>query len=94
MADWILTAAEWLGPLGAVISAVLLWLWKRNRPRKPAKVTFVPPRPTPAVRPREVAEADADTRSVIVDAGAALDEAPRDVEDWTDAGDDTAVRGR
>ena len=81
---------RFLLPLAALLERFLLWMWRR----KPAKVTYIPRKPTPAVRPREVAEADADTRSVIVEAEDALDEAPRDVEDWTDAGDDAATRGR
>ena len=81
---------RFLLPLAALLERFLLWLWRR----KPAKVTYIPRKPTPAITPREVAEADADTRSVIVEAEEALDEGARDVEDWTDAGDDAATRGR
>ena len=55
--DWILTAAGWFGPLGLLISGALAWLWKRNRPRKPARVTFVQPRDT--VAPADVDEIEA-----------------------------------
>jgi len=96
MADWVLSIAEWLGPLGVVISLALLWLWKRNRPRKPARITYVPSKPTDTPSLVSVEENTTEARSVIVEAEEALQDSPEGTGEttWTDEGDDTATRGR